>query len=95
MNDNEIVCAVRCLALKTNADLGEVKWYLFGSALKDLANASDIDLVVVCRTHRVADQVRRAVNVDQFCRPLHLSILTEAEQAEIRFIEKQGCIQVV
>ena len=42
----------------------------------------------------MADAVRRAVDVDQFARPIHLSVFTEAEEAEIHFVEKQGCVQV-
>lgn len=43
----------------------------------------------------MADLVRRAMDVDKFARPIHLSILTLMEEAEIRFVEKQGCIPIV
>jgi predicted nucleotidyltransferase len=95
MKRDELVSAVKDLAMRTNANVGEANWYLFGSALKGLSDASDIDLVVVCQTHGLADAIRRAVDVDQLGRPIHLSILTQAEQTEIRFVEKQGCVQVV
>lgn len=94
MKYEKLICAIKDLAIRTNAKVGEANWYLFGSAREGLSNASDIDLVVVCRTHGMADAVRRAVDVDQFTRPIHLSIFTHAEEAEIGFIEKQGCIQV-
>jgi DNA polymerase sigma len=81
--------------MRTNASVGEANWYLFGSAQGGLSNASDIDLVVICQSHGAADAIRQAVDADQLRRPIHLSILTQAEQTEIRFVEKQGCVQVV
>ena len=95
MNRDELMSAVNNLAIRTNANVGDAQWYLFASAQQGLASASDIDLVVVCRTHGVADAIRQAVDVDQLRRPIHLSILTKAEQAELSFLEKQGCVQVL
>jgi predicted nucleotidyltransferase len=95
MNRDELVSAIRDLAMRTNANVGEANWYLFGSAQNGLPNASDIDLLVVCQTHGMADAIRQTVDVDQLRRPIHLSILTQAEQTEVSFVEKQGCVQVV
>ncbi|MEY9121752.1 hypothetical protein ABH994_003033 [Bradyrhizobium yuanmingense] len=95
MNYDELTSAVRDLAIRTNTAAGDARWYLFGSAQRSISDALDIDVLVVCRADGVADAIRRAVDVDQFTRPLHLSILTCAEEAEVRFVEKQGCIQVV
>jgi hypothetical protein len=44
MKRDELVSAVKDLAMRTNANVGEANWYLFGSALKGLSDASDIDL---------------------------------------------------
>jgi hypothetical protein len=95
MNLDEMVSAIRDLAVRTNADVGEARWYLFGSARQDVRDALDIDLLVVCQTHDTADAIRRTVDVDQFARPMHLSILTQAEEAEVRFVENQACTQVL
>ena len=94
MKQSELVPAVRELATRTNASVGQASWYLFGSAKKELSSASDIDMVVICQTHNTADAIRRAVNVDQFARPIHLSILTRAEEDELGFVDKQGCFQI-
>jgi predicted nucleotidyltransferase len=95
MKHEELVSALRDLAERTNANFGRANWYLFGSAQKDLSYASDIDLLVVCATHDMADAIRQAVDVDKLSRPIHLSILTQAEEAEVRFVKRQSCIQVV
>jgi predicted nucleotidyltransferase len=86
---------MRCLAERTTAIAGEAKWYLFGSAGDGLFKASDVDVVVVCKTNNAADMIRGSVDVDQLARPIHLSILTESEEAEVCFVKKQGCIQIV
>jgi hypothetical protein len=95
MKYDELVSTIKGLAVRINANVGEASWYLFGSAQEGLSNALDIDLLVVCQTDNIADAVRRAVDVDQFARPIHLSILTQAEEAEVRFVKAQGCIQVI
>ena len=95
MNHEELANAVRDLAIRTNAQVGEASWFLFGSMLRASPDMSDIDIAVVCSTPGVADAVRRTVDVDQFARPIHLSIFTKAEDTEIRFTEKQGCIQII
>jgi predicted nucleotidyltransferase len=95
MRNDELLSAIGDLALKTNASVGNASWYFFGSTHEGLPTASDIDLLVICETHEMADAVRRSVDLDQLTRPIHLSILTRAEESEVRFVEGQGCIQVV
>lgn len=94
MKDYDLTSAIRGLAVKTNGHVGVANWYLFGSAQERFSNASDIDVLVVCETHEMADAVRRSIDVDQLTRPIHLSILTQAEEDEVRFIERQGCVKV-
>jgi predicted nucleotidyltransferase len=91
----ELVSAVKKLAMRANINVGEAQWYLFGSAREELSNASDIDLLVICETQGMADMVRRIVNVDELARPIHLSILTRSEEGEVRFINRQCCVQIV
>jgi predicted nucleotidyltransferase len=95
MKNDELILAVADLAKEINANVGNANWYLFGSAQEDLTDASDIDLLVVCQTNGMADAIRRLVDEDKFVRPIHLSIFTQAEEQEVRFVEKQGCIQVL
>ena len=51
MKQDELVSAVKDLAVRTNASVGDSRWYLFGSAPEDLSAASDIDLLIICQTH--------------------------------------------
>jgi predicted nucleotidyltransferase len=95
MKIDELILAVADFAKEINANVGNVDWYLFGSAQNGLTDASDIDLLVVCQTHGMADAIRHLVDEDKFARPMHLSIFTRAEEQEVRFVEKQGCIQVL
>jgi hypothetical protein len=49
---------------------------------------------VVCNSDADAHAIRRLVDPIEFYRPLHLSTLTEDEEREIGFAERQGCIHV-
>jgi predicted nucleotidyltransferase len=95
MSFDDVVSVIKKLAISANARVGDANWYLFGSTQQGSPNTSDIDLVIVCQTHDMADAFRRDVDLDQLIRPIHLTILTEAEEEEIRFVEKQGCVQVL
>ncbi|WP_038931923.1 hypothetical protein [Bradyrhizobium japonicum] len=95
MTNDELISAIEGLALKTNADVGDARWYIFGSAQQRFSDAVDIDILVVCETDSAADAIRRTVDVDQFGRPLHLSILTQVEEAEVQFVQNQACTQVL
>lgn len=92
---DDLLAAIKELALRTNANVGEARWYWFGSAQEDLSHAADIDLLVICEDHSMADNARRFVDPDQLIRPIHLSILTRAEEAEVHFVESQSCTQIL
>lgn len=95
MTEDRLIDAVRSLASDTNARLGSAEWYIFGSAHDNLSNALDVDILVVCETHDMADSIRQMVDLDQLARPIHLSILTRAEEIEVHFVERQGCVRFV
>ena len=92
--DNEIVCRLRDMAMWVNDNIGGTRWYVFGSILGDAKIAADVDLLVVCNSDFDADLVRQAVDKFSVSKPVDLSILTEAEEAEICFVQNQRCVQI-
>jgi hypothetical protein len=82
---------VRTVAEKTDLIIGNTRWYLFGSALRDPVQAADVDLLMVCQDHSDA-----AVKGEMPASLLSasLSILTEDEEAETSFVVNQRCIRV-
>lgn len=94
MSNDDLISAIKDLATGVTIGVGRADWYLFGSASAEVSKASDIDLVVICQSHAMADAIRRAVDRDQLERPIHLSILTEEEEQEIHFVERQACIRI-
>lgn len=68
------------------------RWYLFGSALHDCERAADFDLAIVCGPE---DAVPVREHLSPWCMawPLHLTILTPAEDALLQFTAAQGAIQ--
>jgi predicted nucleotidyltransferase len=67
--------------------LGQVaqgtEWHLFGSVNRDEIDASDIDLMILCKSDAQADVLREAIDPDSFSLPLHLALLTFVEAAAI------------
>lgn len=85
---------LRMIADAVGTKVNLSRWYLFGSALERPQVAADIDVVVICGSDADADAIRRFVNAYEIYPPLHLSILTEEEEAEIDFVARQGCVQI-
>ena len=72
----------------------ESKWYIFGSATQGVTRAADIDILVICRNDEEADRLRKTCNSFYFRKPLDFSILTEQEESEVQFVERQNCIRI-
>lgn len=71
--------------------------YIFGSALHDLSNSNDIDLLLVYRdgdlasAHDVADNVRRASKDKEF----DVLAMSDVEECELGFIESQRAVCII
>jgi len=59
------------------------EWHLFGSVNRDEIDASDIDLMILCKSDAQADMLRQAIDPDSLSLPLHLAFLTFDEAAAI------------
>ncbi len=59
------------------------EWHLFGSINQDRPDASDIDLMIFCKSDAQADMLRNAIDADSLPLPLHLSLLTFSEAIAI------------
>lgn len=92
---SEFRTILKALAEQINSQLGQSRWYLFGSARDNFDEARDIDLLAVCQSDDVADTIREMVDIDQLSRPIHLSILTFAEESKLGFIEYQNCVRIL
>lgn len=93
MTDDTLLSTIKELAEQTSKKIGNAEWYLFGSAKFDSSSAKDIDLLVICETPAMADAVRRSVDLDCMHAPIHLSILTQDEESEIKFVKRQNCFR--
>jgi len=69
--------------MSLGAVAGETEWHLFGSVNRDCPDASDIDLMIFCKSDAQADMLRQAIDPDSLSLPLHLSLLTFEEAAVI------------
>lgn len=67
------------------------EWHLFGSVNRDDMYASDIDLMILCKTDDQADMLRKALAPISLTLPLHLSLFTFEEAATIDAPKAQDC----
>ncbi len=83
----ELLCAVA-------EQLGPIQsgseWYLFGSVEKNFQQSFDIDVLILCQNDEQADNLRRAIDPDQFPLPLDLSLMTFAEATQVDAVQSQN-----
>jgi len=80
---SNVIADLKQLAVVLGSVAEGTEWHLFGSVNRDKIDASDIDLMIVCRSDAQADSLRRAIDPDSFSLPLHLALLTFDEAAAI------------
>ncbi|WP_134095296.1 hypothetical protein [Novosphingobium sp. PhB55] len=66
------------------------EWYLFGSVERNAPIAFDIDLLILCHSNEQADNLRRAIDHDEFPLPLDLSLMTFSEAAQVDAVRSQN-----
>ena len=92
MNYLSLLPRLQAEAQRISRLIPDSTWFLFGSILFDPEKASDIDLLVVC--HHQADGALMRRQLVQVCLdlPIHLTLLTVAEEREANFIHTEGCV---
>jgi hypothetical protein len=70
-------------------------WYLFGSSARNPEHAGDIDLLIVHDGTIESTSLRTELAALCMVLPLHLTILTRAEESELNFIARaDGCRKI-
>lgn len=90
----ELLMHLRAEARRISELAPDTIWYLFGSTLGAFDSAVDIDVMVVCATDQSVVTIRHELREISLRLPLHLFLLTEAEETELRFLATQGCLQL-
>ena len=89
-----IVDALRAVGERVARRGYGARWYLFGSVTRSFAHAKDVDLLVVCDDGKAARAVRRELREMCLQIPLHLLLLTRAEEAQVGMVESQACAAI-
>lgn len=84
-----VVAALRELADSLGPMADGSEWHLFGSVDQNEPDAADIDLMILCKTDRQADALRRAIDVDSLAMPLHLALFTFDEATKVAAVHLQ------
>ena len=94
MTRDELILSLRTEAERISKLSPDAVWYLFGSTLEAFERAADIDVLVLCASNYAVALVRHELQDACMSLPLHLVLLTREEEAELKFISMQGCVQV-
>ncbi|QJC54848.1 hypothetical protein HC248_00110 [Polaromonas vacuolata] len=84
-----VVSSLCELAISLGCKAYGTEWHLFGSVERDEPDASDIDLMILCKNDDQADELRRVIDPDALALPLHLALLTFHEATEIDAVQVQ------
>lgn len=80
---SSVIAGLKQLADLLGPTAQGTEWHLFGSVNRDEIDASDIDLMILCKSDAQADVLRQAIDPDSFSLPLHLALFTFDEAAAI------------
>jgi hypothetical protein len=79
---------------RVRARVAGSRWFLFGSITTTRRPVGDIDLLVVCETNDGCTLVRSELGPVCSQLPIHLLLMTVSEEAEVKFIEGQGAVEI-
>jgi hypothetical protein len=94
MSTAELIELLRTEAAVISRNVPSTMWFLFGSALVDTSSATDIDLLVLCRSDADVARIRHRLARLCLSLPLHLFLVTRDEEHELKFIEMQRCRRI-
>lgn len=84
-----VIASLHDFALSLGLKAEGTQWHLFGSVDRDELDAADIDLMILCNDDDQADGLRRSIDPDAFLLPIHLSLMTYDEAAEVDAVRVQ------
>ena len=84
-----VVSAIRELADSLGPMAEGSEWHLFGSVNRNEPNPADIDLMILCRNDRQADEFRSVIDIDSLPVPIHLALLTFEEARKVGAVHLQ------
>ncbi len=79
---------------QVRVSLESARTFLFGSITNGRRPAGDLDVLVVCADEADTDRARKIMSPACADYPVHLMIMTFAEESELEFIAGVGAIEV-
>jgi len=70
------------------------RWFIFGSAIKSNVTSKDLDILVIYERPQDAALIRLQIEATCKAFPIHLLLMTDAEENETNFIESVGAVEI-
>ncbi len=94
MNIEDVEMQILNTANWLSQSISGLSWYLFGSTLKNISRANDIDILITYNQDQESTMIREHLKSFVFTLPVHLVLLTEQEELELEFVQTQGCKRI-
>lgn len=95
MSPNYVIDLIRSEAERIATAIGkDFIWYIFGSFSREPKIAADIDLLIICHSHRQTQELRTALSGLCLELPIHLLLMTTEEAIETQFVSSQKCYEI-
>ncbi len=92
--DIEAIIKILTLKAKDLTPLApSLKWFVFGSIIRDVSLASDVDLLIIYSEASDVGIIRQGLGEISLIYPLHLTLMLGCEELETDFVKSQGAIQ--
>jgi len=88
----EVVQDLSYLANELSKEFPNIRWYLFGSLLRQEALSSDVDLLIIYQCGVDAGKLRIKLSAMCLRLPIDLLLLREDEESELGFIVEQSAM---
>jgi predicted nucleotidyltransferase len=92
MELKEIVQDLGFLANELSKEFPNMRWYVFGSLLRQDAIHSDVDLLIVYQCGVEVRKLRMKLSAICLRLPIDLLLLREDEEAELDFVDEQAAM---
>lgn len=94
MNINHLRKQIKNEAQSLSKMVPALSWYMFGSSLKDVTRAKDIDILIIYQQPHETVSIRKHLQELLISLPIHLTLLSEKEEFQLQFVRMQGCEKI-
>lgn len=95
MDLKHLIENIKRVALSLKNETPDLKFYIFGSIIKDSSTVTDIDILVIYQNHEDLIRIRESYELISMLFPLDFVFLNANEEKYFDFIKVTGANQIL